>query len=152
MPRLFCWRFVEQAMPPRKASTRAFALASVRGPRVSIAAPRLAASVRVGFMPNAYSHVLRALPKWIAEKTPITTKPRHPATSAGSVAAGIPWRARRKPPTRRLAHPQRTLTSGDERPIPLGVAKGVGNAAPLKPLARCGKELQMNSPEKNIAM
>lgn len=99
-----------------------------------------------------YSHVLRTLPKWSAEKTPITTKPRHPAVSAGSVAAGIPWRTRRKLPTRRLAKPQTKLTSGDERPTPRGVAKGVGNASPLKPLARWGKELQMNSPAKNMAM
>ena len=115
-------------------------------------APRLAIRVHGPTLLLSYSHVLRALPKWSAEKTPITTKPRHPAKSAGSVPAGIPWRTRKKLPARRLTNPQTKLTSGDERPTPLGVAKGVGKASPLKPLARCGKELQMNSPEKNIAM
>jgi hypothetical protein len=36
-------------------------------------------------------------------------------------------------PTTRLRHPHKTLTNGEDSPLPGGVAKGVGNESPETP-------------------
>ena len=36
-------------------------------------------------------------------------------------------------PTKRLKHPHKTFTNGEESPLPAGCAKGVGNASPETP-------------------
>lgn len=51
-----------------------------------------------------------------------------------------------------LKNAHSTLTKGDDKPLPGGSAKGVGNGSPDIPFTKCGMALAKNIPAKNAAM
>lgn len=52
----------------------------------------------------------------------------------------------------KLNSAQTTLTGGEERPLPGGLAKGVGKGLPEIPFTKCGTTLARNIPAKKVAM
>ena len=52
-------------------------------------------------------------------------------------------------PTTKLAKPQITFTSGDDNPLPGGLAKGDWNFSPEIPATKCGTPLARNAPARN---
>src|SRR5208283_4263093 len=54
-------------------------------------------------------------------------------------------------PATKLNAPQRKFTSGDDGPLPRGLAKGLGKYSPRRPAARCGMALHRKAPAKNKA-
>jgi hypothetical protein len=54
-------------------------------------------------------------------------------------------------PITRLNNPHRTLTAGEDRPLPGGFAKGDGNGAPETPWMKCGTMFARNIPAKKQA-
>jgi hypothetical protein len=52
----------------------------------------------------------------------------------------------------RLRRAHRTLIVGEERPLPGGLAKGVGNASPETPWTKWGTALARNIPAKKQAI
>jgi hypothetical protein len=55
-------------------------------------------------------------------------------------------------PTTKLKRDQSTLTVGEERPLPGGLAKGLGKASPQTPLTKWGTALARKRPAKKQAM
>ena len=47
-----------------------------------------------------------------------------------------------------FSSPQAVFTRGEERPLPGGLAKGVGNLLPETPCTKWGMELAKNAPQK----
>jgi len=56
---------------------------------------------------------------------------------------------RSKRPITKLSWAHNTFTSGDDRPLPGGLAKGVGKGSPAEPLITWGTKLARNIPAQN---
>jgi len=54
-------------------------------------------------------------------------------------------------PAARLNNAHITLTVGEDSPIPLGLANGVGNLSPHTPLTKCGTKFARNIPDNRAA-
>lgn len=54
-------------------------------------------------------------------------------------------------PTSKLKSAQTTFIVGEERPLPGGLAKGVGNLFPEMPCIKCGIMFVKKTPEKKAA-
>ncbi len=50
-----------------------------------------------------------------------------------------------------LKSDQTIFTNGEDKPLPGGLAKGVGNLSPQIPYTKCGTALASKAPEKNAA-
>ena len=51
----------------------------------------------------------------------------------------------------RFSKDQRTLTIGDDKPLPGGFANGVGNLSPQTPLTKWGVKFERKAPPKKQA-
>jgi ribosomal protein L44E len=49
-----------------------------------------------------------------------------------------------------LSSPQTTLVVGEDKPLPGGLAKGVGNLSPEMPCTKCGNAFAKNAPDKKF--
>lgn len=93
----------------------------------------------------------RTFPKCNERYVPITNSPTISVMKLGLNPTATECRESRQIPTRKLKAPQRKFAKGEESPIPLGLAKGVGNGRPRRPLHTCGMQLQRKAPAKKRA-